>query len=863
MADFTFKFTDVGTSVFVVKPYTANGPQLPNSTSLYINPISGIHAVSANTPFVLAGKGVPEYGELVQNNIIFLAENFASPTRPQPPLKGMFWYKTTNTVDPLFPSDPSTKGMYLWNSTNWKTVLINGEITTPIDAGGQRIINVGAGINPTDAASIAYVTSNVLSLSGGTLTGSLTINPGSFVIAPEPPTLGTHLTNKLYVDTIDAALQTSINLTYTTLSGQITTLQNTDTVLSGQITTLGNDMIAADLALDARIDAIVAGSTPCLPLSGGTLTGPVTFGDNLTIDPNSSILITPGGVGTISLGNRLVQNVAIPSTNTDATNKQYVDDSITTAINNIVFPPSSGSTDGVTNESIFSPVNAAGYQIVSFTTGKVPGDSTGLANDATVYTATITVDGVVKNIAVTGGSAQTFATLFTEINTDLAGSATCSFTNTGYLKITSSTTGLMSSVLIADVDLFSSLTDYLLITPAISGVNAGTLTLFRTAGLSPVVTRGYISPLVHTHAISELLYDLSREYCQSAILSVFADSATYPNITLNDVIMVMDQLLYSAAQNPRRQIVVAGGVATTYVLNDDMTFEIGTNTLQVFNNGVKQYCDERGTSTITFNQPNIGLKSVIPITPGTYDFDLTWDGTLTTISVTTTPGYRYLDLLNTLYNEVSSLPTSTSGKIDVNFSVLTAGTDPTGLAGATTYAADIIVDGVTKPILVTGAAAGTFTTLVNQINIDLGGSAVAVLDVGNTRIRITSTATGENSSVIIEDASVNPLFSSVNNFTTINGETTGWQPVGILNDQRPDQFIIEFVSSTSGGPGSSMVVSYAAGELFEQIDSCSAPVNTTITTTLGYEEVGVPGTLTKTIKFHAAPTGTLEILVSQ
>jgi len=863
MSDYTFKFTNPLTPVFVVKPYTANGPQTPLSTSLYINPVSSVHAVSANTPLVLTGKGVPEYGEMVQNNLVYLAENFAGPTRPQPSLKGMLWYKDTNGVDPLFPSDPASTGMYLWNTTSWKTVLVNGEITTPIDAGNQRITNVGLAVNPNDAVSVAYLTTSFLPLGGGTISGNIVISSGYYISASEPPVLGSHLTNKLYVDTNDTALQASINLTYTTLSGQITTLQSTDTMLSGQITTLQNDVIIGDQALDARIDALVSGTIACLPLAGGVLTGPVIFGDNFGVNANSSISVATGGTGTIMLGNRVIQSVAEPIISTDAATKHYVDSNIITAINNIVFPPSTGSSDGVTNDGLFTPTDSSGYQVVAFSVGKSSGAATGLANNATVYTATITVDGTVKNISVVGGSAQTYSTLFTEINADLAGSAVCSFTNTGYIKITSNITGTASSISITNIDLFSSLTDYITISPAINGIKGGTLTLYRTAGLPSVEIRGLISPFNHVHNLNSLLYDLSREYGQSSLQSTFVDIPSYPNIALSDVIMVMDQLIYALNVNPSRQIITAAGGQTNYTFDTDVTFEVGSNNLQIFFDGVKKYCDERGTSTLTFNQPNVGLRSLVPITAGSYHFNLTWNGTLTNIPITVTANYTYLQLLNDLYAAVSSLPTSTSGKEDVNFSVLASGAAATGLVGATQYAAKVTVDGTIKQLLITGANASTFTTLVSEINVDLAGTALAVLDVGNKRIRITSVSTGENSSVSIADDTVNPLFSSVNNFTTINGTIIGWQPVGIVNIQQNNQLIIKFLSSQSGGPGSSMVVSYGAGELFEQIDSCSPPVNTSISGTLGYAEVGVPGTLSNKVTFHTAvPINTVMEIIS-
>ena len=78
MSDYVFKYTSTPTTnaSFVVKPYTANGPASPSVSTLYNNSVSGIFAVTASTPLVLVGKGVIDYGQAVQNNLIYITENF-------------------------------------------------------------------------------------------------------------------------------------------------------------------------------------------------------------------------------------------------------------------------------------------------------------------------------------------------------------------------------------------------------------------------------------------------------------------------------------------------------------------------------------------------------------------------------------------------------------------------------------------------------------------------------------------------------------------------------------------------------------------------------------------------------------------
>lgn len=86
------------------------------------------------------------------------------------------------------------------------------------------------------------------------------------------------------------------------------------------------------------------------------------------------------------------------------------------------------------------------------------GSATKLLNDATVYTATITVDGVAKPISLTGSAVQTYGQLYAAITAQLGGKGTCAIDegNLG-LRITSATKGAGSSVVISPGTLFPAL----------------------------------------------------------------------------------------------------------------------------------------------------------------------------------------------------------------------------------------------------------------------------------------------------------------------------------------------------------------------------------------------------------------------
>jgi hypothetical protein len=97
----------------------------------------------------------------------------------------------------------------------------------------------------------------------------------------------------------------------------------------------------------------------------------------------------------------------------------------------------------------------------------------------TTYTASIAIDGVATPISVDGGAAQDYTTLLAELNTDLGAAAVASLVG-GNIQITSTTTGVASTILITDTNLFSTLTDYTAISAAVDGV-AIMHTLYKAA----------------------------------------------------------------------------------------------------------------------------------------------------------------------------------------------------------------------------------------------------------------------------------------------------------------------------------------------------------------------------------------------
>ena len=104
--------------------------------------------------------------------------------------------------------------------------------------------------------------------------------------------------------------------------------------------------------IENGIESCVNGINSALPLSGGTITGDLNLGNNILklgghninnvstdnyLDISGTVRFLGATVFNTNLDvtNKRITNLATPTTSTDATNKQYVDDTINQRINSL------------------------------------------------------------------------------------------------------------------------------------------------------------------------------------------------------------------------------------------------------------------------------------------------------------------------------------------------------------------------------------------------------------------------------------------------------------------------------------------------------------------------------------------------
>jgi hypothetical protein len=433
----------------------------------------------------------------------------------------------------------------------------------------------------------------------------------------------------------------------------------------------------------------------------------------IAIDGAATAVYTVAAVAGDTMENlaTLMTAVLTGSTVTAVANELVITSSLTGSTSAIIVTePATGA-----NTDLFAAIDTA--LTVLHTTTPVSGTDVVV----TTYTASISVDGVTKPISIIGSAAQTFTTLLSEINTDLGASAIATLVG-GNIVITSATFGTTSTIAITAGTLFPTLTNYGSIATTIPGTKSN-VALTSTININGVAK--YISILpINITTFADVINEINTDLGASAVASISGGDIKITSATFGttSTVSITVGTLFPALPGfinilPPQN---GGGTSRTYgatVIIDGTIKTVSFTGLQ--GNTIQDVLDEINT--------DLGVSATATLTDGNIVITSATTGLLSTVKIHDS-GFLFDSLLG--YVGISNVQ----------------GTAPT------TYTATITVDGVAKPISIIGSAAQTFTTLLSEINTDLGASAVASISGGN--IKITSATTGLASTVAILDTTL-------------------------------------------------------------------------------------------------------------
>jgi hypothetical protein len=172
-----------------------------NSRGNIVAVISDGTTNTSATSLALIGQGVTNYGTAENENLVYLLENFASPTAPLVPILGQLWYNST--TDAL--SSYSTGNVWVVLSSQ---AYVDAQKISPAFSGIPTAPTAANGVSTTQIATTAYV-QNQLSDPGG-------------IDTPGPITAG-NITSTGTLSGVNITASGTLSVTGTITGGNLTT----------------------------------------------------------------------------------------------------------------------------------------------------------------------------------------------------------------------------------------------------------------------------------------------------------------------------------------------------------------------------------------------------------------------------------------------------------------------------------------------------------------------------------------------------------------------------------------------------------------------------------------------------------------
>ena len=157
--------------------YTIN---LTNGTSLIPGGLSDGTVDTIHSSLTLIGRDYAGYGQFLNENFVYLLENFANSASPANPLKGQLWWDTTNNI------------LKVWSGASWK--ISTGATSSPASSPPSDLSALGGDLWFDNTNQQLKVYSGSSWLTVGPATTPATGNTGAVpTLMTETPSGATHI----------------------------------------------------------------------------------------------------------------------------------------------------------------------------------------------------------------------------------------------------------------------------------------------------------------------------------------------------------------------------------------------------------------------------------------------------------------------------------------------------------------------------------------------------------------------------------------------------------------------------------------------------------------------------------------------
>lgn len=587
--------TDPLSAAFTVRAFTSNGTIFPTVDT----PLNAT-AVGANTSLLVFGKGHPEYGERVNENILHILENFSGSTEPKNPVSGQLWYERFIVIR-------VGSNFYEWtDGVGWGVSFTLTAATLP-DPGS--VLNGAYALDLSDDLWLA-------------------VNDPSHPLSP------TWLP-RVFEDrtgAIGSLLPRKVLKIYTGTEWKVAN--------SIQVSeTSPTDPTTGDLWYNSAIpqlevyngSAFVSVAELYLPLDGSSA---------MTDDLNMS-------AGSPQTFNKII-NLADPDNAQDATTMSWVQAAITTGGTLIALNALTDVTISAPGSTHFLKYDGAGQwrnvpiTLVDVGVGALAAQVDWLGGGTTGGQAVSSnvqdqLDGRLKLIGgtLTGGlTISAGGILMTGNELNMGGGLLTNLNDPNNLQDAATKNYVLSQVGGASISI-ENLVD-------VTYIGTGSPI---TPSFGQVLTYNGVgwnnTDNIHTHESSSITHTSSQPYLRDAFFG------SYPSFVLDDIIENIigdfsNRLNIAEAFDAREVFTSVGGSpGQTIFTFTDGSYTVASNKLAVYVNGIKQYANERARQRIDFdssknlsNNSLLGLSASTPGSPpivNTYHLNVAVDGNLATV----------------------------------------------------------------------------------------------------------------------------------------------------------------------------------------------------------------------------------------
>lgn len=795
---YRINFTDLlSDNDFQVQPYTTDGSVFPTTSALASS------SLFTSTSLVLYGKGSPNYGELIQENLVHLLENFAGATEPLNPVNGQLWFRWTN-----FWRDISSSTWYEWdsNTSSWSSFspnTVSSDPTNPshgdlwfrtdtsqlkqwdgrtgINKAVVRFFKEQNGTPPTGQRPV-----DLMVYDGTQWIYSNTINTGTQ--QPSSGQVGELFYNQSIpqLEVYDGTSWVSVADRYALLDANGSTQTFIDPLVFDSATTFNSN-------LNITSGTFTVGSS-----ANAIINGVIDLNNDVTF--SSGITISVGNGTNIDLNNNsTVINVPTPTVGHHVASKAYVDSAVSGGVggidlgdlNDVTVPSPSDNHllafDSSSNEWINQTATQAGVFPLSggTITGSTTFDDTVTFNNTITANLTLDVNGLLTaggGLDVSGASIDNVATPSTAnqaANKQYVDNQSGDFVDLGTYT-GSSGSGVVELYLSSDhVTPITSFSGFITTASELSFSSSGSIsssnvqTAIEEVDDQNVSTSGdNITGNITFLGGASLVLDHDPVSGDEAATKNYVDSlvtASQGSTGFNQI----DRSMYTVEQTGSPTDGTGPFTTPEYIVGADQLF--------VYVNGIKYYGSiygyseailnpkqtsinftQLGTFSYTINQVDTGTNTIYVDGHNASDFSVN-DRFMfhNNTGVPTSTEYS----VQTVTNTTIGSPAVNVTEIVTNESIDSSTTDDGYISKIFEFTVD--VDGVVgaETVDVDSDNAGTYSDLINEINNDLSSSH-ALMIYGDIRI-VSNSAPPNTSSIVINDdsTSTRALFNNLSDWT--------------------------------------------------------------------------------------------------